>query len=195
MPPGVHTLIELVVLTAGVLPVGGGLHDEPSEYRSWSLGPWVEPLYPLEGKGRVLHCCVIGGSPEFACATTGCVMEVSDDWRLRCFTKRMVVNQTREMVSKRPITPPTATPIFMEVSAGLLDDIKGTEGVGVGTFPTVDSGRVGDSDAFTILNASAVTTSKYAHAGTVVKGFITFGYLSSNINLCLKFNERNTLGY
>ena len=118
-------------------------------------------------------------------ATTGCVMEVSDDWRLRCFTKRMV-NQTREMISKRPITPPTVTPIIMVVSAGLLDGVVETEGVGVGVFPTVDSGRVGDSDAFTILNASAATTSKYAHAGTEVTGLITFGYLSSDINYCFK---------
>ena len=65
------------------------------------------------------------------------------------------------------------------------------EAVG-GGFPTVDSRRLGDSDAidaFARLNVSAVTTSKYAHPGTAVTGLIVRGYLSSDVNPCLRINE------
>ena len=85
------------------------------------------------------------------------------------------------MSRMRPITPPSTTPMIMEVSVDLLDDGGEIERVEVGTFPTVDSGRFPDSDAFTILSLSAVTTSKYAHPGTAINELMTFGYLSSDV--------------
>lgn len=145
----------------------------------------------------VSPCCVMGVSPEFTSAITGCVVEASDDWRLRFLTKRMV-NQTREPIIKRPTTPPTVTPMIRPVSAGLLDGVEvleRVEGVVVGMFPTVDSRRFEDSDAFSISNVSFVTTSKYAHPGTAVTGLITCGYLSSDVNSCLKINELSNGGH
>ena len=104
----------------------------------------------------------------------------------------MMTNATIRM---RPVTPLIATPMIKEVSGLLLDEVGEVEVVEVGRFPTVDSGRFKDSDAFTILNVSAVTTSKYAHPGTAVTGLITFGYLSSDVNSRAKFNERRNGGH
>ena len=124
-------------------------------------------------------CCGAGRNPF--------VSAFADDWSLRLFTRKMVSTMSR----MRLITPPVTTPMSMEVSVDLLDD---GEEIQVGTFPSVDSGRFTDSDAFTILNQSAVTTSKYAHPGTAIHEVIGFGYLSSAVNSCLKLNERSNEG-
>ena len=92
-------------------------------------------------------------------------------------------------VIMRPINPPTVTPMIMAVPFELLlDEIEERveEGVDLTGFPTVDSGRPTSRDALTGLNVSAVTTSRYAHAGTAVAELILFGYLSYDVNFCLK---------
>ena len=97
-------------------------------------------------------------------------------------------------IRMKPTTPAIVTPMIKEVSGPLLDEVGEVEAVEAGTFPTVDSGRFEfeeDIVAFTILNMSALTTSKYAHPGTAVAVLITFGYLSSGVNYCLKINERS----
>ena len=79
-------------------------------------------------------------------------------------------------------------PMIKEGSVPLLDEVGEIEAVEIGTFPTVESGGYARKgiDAFPISNVSAVTTSKYAHPGTAVAELISFGYLSSDVNYCLK---------
>ena len=89
-----------------------------------------------------------------------------------------------------PIVPP-----MIKGSGPLSEEVGEIEAVEVGTFPAVDSGRFADSDAFIILNMSAVTTSKYAHPGTAIHELIGFGYLSSGVSSCLKLNERSNRGH
>lgn len=74
---------------------------------------------------------------------------------------------------------PTAIPIIAAVSIDLVlvevsDEIEGDveEGVDISLFPIVDSGRFTACDALTASNLSVVTTSRYAHAGTVVSELI-----------------------
>ena len=73
----------------------------------------------------------------------------------------------------RPTMPPIKPPII----AGVLFDPLFGAGVGfveeVGTrFPTVESGTFANAIASVGENESAVTTLRYAHAGTAVDGLI-----------------------
>jgi len=106
-----------------------------------------------------------------------------------------------ETIAMRQITPATVAPMVMGV--GLDWFWLGGEGVEVANiwmFPTVDSGRFKAciALALTASKTSSVTTSRYAHAGTVVAELISFGYLSSDVNFCLKLMKDaagDTLGY
>src|SRR5258706_7111836 len=99
------------------------------------------------------------------------------------------------VVRKRPMIPPTVTPmiVIMETPLELLSGVveigeEVEEGV---MFPTVDSGRFTSCVALTGSNIAVVTVSRYAHAGTAVAGLILFGYLASDVNSCRK-KQRGT---
>ena len=84
-------------------------------------------------------------------------------------------------------------PTIAEVPIGWLfdagvkvsdEEIEGDveEDVDISLFPNVDSGRLTACIALVGSNMSAVTTSRYAHAGTAVAKLIFLGYLSSAVN-------------
>jgi len=118
---------------------------------------------------------------------------LASSFRLARKTRKRMV----ETIAMRPITPATVAPMIMGVG---LDWFwlgpGGVEDADVWMFPTVDSGRFKAcvALALTALKTSSVTTSRYAHAGTVVPELISFGYLSSDVNSCLKTDERSSGG-
>jgi len=80
-------------------------------------------------------------------------------------------------IRPRPNVLPTAMPMIEGVLLSLSFEGGVEEDVGIGPFPTVDSGRPTACIAFTASNVSVETTSKYAHAGTEVSVLIFCGYL------------------